>query len=170
MEVADKAVSTDDLTSCDRDDELKKSILDVARLEAVLTALVENKVVAIRTENERTACSSNHSSPIALLASRIHRKFQSNSTVSSDRLGKQKLSVDNVRCVVEECSSGDKGAKERKRYQGGHSRQRSVETADPESGLPSLHGECTCVALFSFELFLYVELFFLMMPKEPESV
>lgn len=154
MEVADKAVSTDDLTSCDRDDELKKSILDVARLEAVLTALVENKVVAIRTENERTACSSNHSSPIALLASRIHRKFQSNSTVSSDRLGKQKLSVDNVRCVVEECSSGDKGAKtERKRNQGGHSRQRSVEAADPESGLPSLHGEFECtlgLALFLF--------------------
>lgn len=137
VEVADKAVSTDDLSSCDPD-ALKKSILDVARLEAVLTALVENKVVAIRTENEKST--SIHSSPIALLASRIHRRFQSNSTVSSEKACKHKLSVDNVRSVGEGFLTEDKS--ERRRQRGG-SRQRSVETADPESGLPSFRGKST---------------------------
>lgn len=104
IEVADKAVSTDDLIP-DEKEQFQKSILDVARLENVLAALVESKVVAIRTENEKSG--SNHSSPIALLAGRINRRFQSNSTVSSEKTCKPKLSIDNVRSSEEGRLPGD---------------------------------------------------------------
>lgn len=75
MEMADKAVSTEDLCS---EPIPHNTYLEVARLEAVLNTLVENKVEAIK--NEIRSPPSLHSSPKALI-NRL--RITSTSTASS---------------------------------------------------------------------------------------
>lgn len=74
MEMADKAVSTEDLCS---EPIPHNTYLEVARLEAVLNTLVENKVEAIKNEIKSPSL---HSSPKALI-NRL--RITSTSTASS---------------------------------------------------------------------------------------
>lgn len=74
MEMADKAVSTEDLCS---DPVPRNTYIEVARLEAVLNTLVENKVEAIKNEIKSPSL---HSSPKALID---RLRITSTSTTSS---------------------------------------------------------------------------------------
>lgn len=73
--LVDKAVSTEDLRFATRDVNL-----DVARLEAVLNTLVENKVEAMKNEKTKLS-SSSHSTPMTW-DKRLQR-ITSSSTASS---------------------------------------------------------------------------------------
>lgn len=73
-QLVDKAVSTEDLSFETRDVNL-----DVARIEAVLNTLVENKVEAMK--NDKTKSSSSHSTPMTW-DKRLQR-ITSTSTASS---------------------------------------------------------------------------------------
>lgn len=74
MEMTDKAVSTEDLCA---EPVTHNTYLEVARLEAVLNTLVENKVEAIKNEIKLPSL---HSSPKALI-NRL--RITSTSTASS---------------------------------------------------------------------------------------
>lgn len=79
-QLVDKAVSTEDLSFETRDVNL-----DVARLEAVLHTLVENKVEAMK--NEKTKSSSSHSTPMTW-DKRLHRITSSSTASSSHNHGR----------------------------------------------------------------------------------
>lgn len=64
MTSTDKAVSTEDLCCNGLDQNLSLGV-DVARLEAILQTLVENKVEALKNDNRKS--SSVHSSPKSIL-------------------------------------------------------------------------------------------------------
>lgn len=86
MEVADKAVSTEDL--CTKP--LNSTCLEVARLEAVLNTLVNSKVEAIKNETRHLSIPS---SPKALI-NRL--RLTSSSTVSSKEDNSNSISKNSI--------------------------------------------------------------------------